>query len=473
MSTLDYIKSLTAARDRNEDTHGKTANVLLADRLMTGAHRLDLFMAQDLAMNFRYQNASVPNPNKPSTTDLTLRYGTENDKRAYLNGLSPQETTEAFARANEPETIELSRNTQNPAYYDHESIQGKDWADDQNEPLKGKDGKADEEWNKGRRATASGTQYTTNEDDHPINPYMNTGINGRGCLGQFGPNHAVDNGVLVIRPDEDNTPTLYAVGILRKFDNDAPAFSGGFAKFREDESGTLIFDNEAVTETKVEELFEEMISGSVEVLPENKERVETQYQERIDDIVANSEGERSFTQQERDEIYGQVETEIKMEQVKDLDPGFLERLHEVVAESVECFAGPILNDNRSTNNAWIESRLSWFVLDDDNWNYIVGDDPKFDYALTAGDDASDTVYHRVDEDLVATAFASHGPMFAYMAASYILESENNGDHIEPSILSQLEEIANYLETIPEPSNFPHPQSEGQAAVPGQPKPEHP
>ena len=132
------------------------------------------------------------------------------------------------------------------------------------------------------------------------------------------------------------------------------------------------------------------------------------------------------------------------------DPQFLERLRETIAEGHECFAGPVLNDNRNTNTSWIETRLSWFMMNEETWAYIKGDNPAFDYEFSAGDDASDVVYHRLDSNLIENAFASHGPMFAFMAASFVLDAQKKNLEIDPAIMEQIKDIADFLDN-PKPT----------------------
>lgn len=346
---------------------------------------------------------------------------------------------------------DVARDTNNPAFIEHDVIKGAPWADDPNSPLE-----EGEKWNHGRRATAGGVTYKFNAAGHPINPYMNTGLEGRGVLGQFGPNHAVDNGIVVIKDNEQGTPTLYALGITRKFDNDAPAFAGGFAKYARDDAGAYIFDNDAIIDTKVEEFFEEMISGSIELLPEYAEKYDDELDAEVQSRLSKQDdGSTALAPEIMEELEMQTATHLKMQQVQDKDPEFFTRLRETISASNDCFAGPVLNDNRSTNNAWIETRLSWFMMDNETWDYIKGDTPVFNYAFSAGDDASDVIALRLDADLIENAFASHGPMFAFMTASFVLNAQNAGTQLDSNIMRQIEDIADYLNqfklTIPEPN----------------------
>ena len=156
----------------------------------------------------------------------------------------------------------IMRDKNNPPEYNDPSIIGADWADDEAQPLK-----PGEQWNKHRRATNTGTEYDFDATGRPVNPYHETGLTGRGCLGAYGPNHAVDNGAVVIEADENGVETMYALGIIRKHDKgDVPAFAGGFAKYNVQPDGSYVLDRDTVIDSQTEEFFEEMVSGSVELL---------------------------------------------------------------------------------------------------------------------------------------------------------------------------------------------------------------
>ena len=163
---------------------------------------------------------------------------------------------------------------------------------------------------------------------------------------------------------------------------------------------------------------------------------------------------------QKDEIAEQVETALKLDQVNALDPDFMIRLREVVAKGHSCFAGPMLNDNRNTNNAWIETRLSWFMMDDATWAYVKGPSPVFPYAFSAGDDASGVVEHEITPQLIKDAFASHGALFTFLAASYLLKTQQDGQQVGTDIITQLSEVADYLAPFngsyqpPEPRSTP-------------------
>lgn len=374
LSMPDYIRSLRSDFDRASAANPGHPVLALAADLIDAAQRFDRALTQKLGVNFRFKNAV--------------------------------------------------RDAANPAEIRHESVIGKDWADDPAHPLQ-----KGEDWNKGRRATLTGAQYTLDAKGWPVSPYLNAGLAGQGVLGQFGPNHAVDNGILQARKDG-----LYALGIVRRYDDNAPAFAGGFAKYKKDAGGAYILDKDAIVTSKAEEFFEEMVSGSVILLPEYAAQVAPTLAKTLADLELVR--GKPVGPDEKTEIAAQVETELKLEQVEALDPGFMHRLKDVLAKGRECFAGPLLNDNRTTNNAWIETQLSWIELDDAAWEHIKGPSPRFDYDLCAGDDAAGVVWHRIDGDLMEKAFASHGPMFAFMAASYLVSRVQSGADVAEGVLKQ-------------------------------------
>lgn len=400
----DSLKSLRAQFDRAGTAFPGTKPVLLARDLVQGAIAMDMDRAR----------------NKP---------------------VHP-----AYAAAG------IARNPANPPEFEHPSIIGKDYADDPADPLK-----PGEKWNEGRRATLTGAWYGLDDKGRPVCPYMNFGITGRGLLGLHGPNTAVDNGILILKEDG-----LYLVGIHRKDSvTKRPALSGGFAKFEKQAGGQFVFDEKADLETRVEEFFEELVSGSVELLPEYAARVDKELNHKISLIEAGR-GGKPVSDHERDEQREQVETAVKMQQVRDLDPGFMERLTDFLAQGIECFSGPVLGDQRGTTTAWIESRLSWVMLDDKVWAEIKGDD-KFGYELKAGDDADGVHPFKFGPDIVDTAVASHGAMMTFMAASFVLDSQMTGRPVPVVVMNQLRQTADFLNR-----KYPAPQ-QNFGPFPGAPR----
>jgi hypothetical protein len=334
----------------------------------------------------------------------------------------------------------LARDFNNPAFSNLAA--GEYYADDPKKPLQ-----PGEAWNAPgtRRATLCGVTFGFAPDGMPLNPYIRTGLRGPGVLGQFGPNQAVDNGVICLKPDAAGKPTAYAIGITRKWDGGQAAFAGGFVKQEKNAAGVYAVDRKALLKSRVEEFFEEMISGSIALRPEYAARL----------APAAEASEKS----------DQKETALKMEQVRALDPGFFTRLEEVLGKGRVCYEGPVLNGTRNTDTSWIETSLSWIELDSKTWDYIKGADlQKMGYALAAGDDAGSVVYHRLDGRLIAQAYDSHGAFFAYMSASFLLDAQEKGRAPDPAIVAQFEDMADYLER--ETKNAAPPPKPGKSGGPG-------
>jgi len=327
----------------------------------------------------------------------------------------------------------ISRNRENPIEYTHQSVLGAPGADTAEKPLG--DG---EIWNKDRRATSTGAIYQIGEDGRPINPYHKTGITGQGLLWQYGPNHAVDIGVIVTKNDENGVPTLYTEGIRRKDSMHQASFAGGFLKYEQGYKA----DKETVLNSRVEEFFEEMLSGSIELLPEYQERVNYEFGA---EVLRRMEKRTSAISEEKLKVIKeQIVTKLKMDQTKDKDPELFPRLKEVFSEAKECYAGPILNAGRSTDNSWIESNLAWIHLTDQKMNYIKG---KNSMELSAGDDAGAVVEFKVDDKLIANSSRSHRAMFAFMTASFLLDSQEKGQKIDKNIIKQLYSVSDKLQEI--------------------------
>lgn len=342
----------------------------------------------------------------------------------------------------------IKRDPKNTVEFTHSSVLGAPDADCLAQPI----GEG-EEWNKGRRATNTGAIYKINDKGLPINPYIKTGITGQGLLWQYGPNHAVDNGIITIKPDENNIPTLYAIGINRKDSTHRASFAGGFTKFKKTEQGYII-DNEVIATSQTEEFFEEMLSGSIELAPEYSAKLDALFNTEIAERMKKR--STPLGQDKLDEIKCQILTHLKMQQVKDHDKDFFKRLVKLFSNAKECFAGPILNSARATDNAWIESRLLWILIDDDTWRYIKGENPKFDYNLSAGDDAAAVKYFKLDGDLIRNASSSHKAMFAFMIASFILETQKQHRELDKTIFNQIKDMYEVLKT--KPSNISLPAS---------------
>lgn len=329
----------------------------------------------------------------------------------------------------------IKRNKTNPVEYTHPSVLGAPGSDTKEKPLSD-----NEAWNIGRRATNTGATYKIGADGRPIHPYLEaTGITGQGLLWQYGPNHAVDNGFITVKNDNDGQPAIYTLGINRKDSPKNASFSGGFLKFEINEHGEYIINEEAVINSKAEEFFEEMLSGSMEIAPSDEVKLHERFGEAV---MKRMEGRTEAIDKEKLEvIQEQVKTEIKMEKVKKEHPDFFPRLKEVFAKATECFSGPILNAGRTTDNSWIESQLSWIDLSEEKQKSIIGDTG---LSFAAGDDAANVKLFKMDETLIDRSDASHTAMFAFMAASYLLKKQEECQEIHPNIKSQLQGMADRL-----------------------------
>lgn len=384
-------------------------------------------------LNAQLESARIAYPNTRATRLAQIL--TEGAMRLDLERAGNLGIVEKYRKAG------VVRNADNPPEYDSPNTGGGAASDDPAHPLP-----AGETWNEGRRLSLTGVLYDLDEKGRPINPFMNTGLRGRGMMWLYGPNHCVDNGVLQIKDDDNGMPTLYIVGIKRKDDpQQRPAMSGGFAKFKRTPEGGYVLDKEAILESRLEEFFEEMISDSVPLLPEYEARVENEYAAAITRTTARP-GTR-LDDEHKEEIREQVVTALKLQQVRDLDPGFIDRLRDFLSHGRPCFSGPVISSGRATNNAWIETMVSWVLLDENKWKEIVGNG-RFDYRLSGGDDSAGVHYFPVTPETIRTALPSHGPMMTFMLASFLLDRQEKGVEIHPNIMRQLEDLVDFYNPVP-------------------------
>lgn len=329
---------------------------------------------------------------------------------------------------------QTERNLQAPVTYSSASILDQPWSDHPDQPLA-----AGEKWNSGRRATNNGMIYALDENGLPVNPYANYGIKERGMIGRYGPNHAVDNGVLRVQRNEKGQYTLFALGITRN-DNKQPALCGGFTNFEQDASGAYTYSDEVRTETQALEFFEEMISGSVTLLPEYT----TGLQSEIDHHIQAREmvQKQPLTEDECNVIRAAITTHRKVLQVTKEDSGFLHRLQQAFAKAQPCYEGPVISSSRNTNSAWMETRLSYFVMDENKWAEIKGTS-RFDYTLAAGDDAGQVIWHEITPDLISRA-GSHGAFFSYLLSGYLLTEAWKQPETLPDLKQQTIALSNFL-----------------------------
>lgn len=341
----------------------------------------------------------------------------------------------------DPEYVSgVAKDFNNATHFVANHIMGAPYADDLKAPLDAKG----EFWNKGRRTTLDGQKYDIDENGLPINPYLETGITGLGVIGRYGPNHAVDVGLLSVQKDDNGQLALHAYGILK---GKTPYFCGGFAEYDELNQDGFIIGRDIWIDNQAKEFFEEMVSGSIELLPEFAEQLEDKFQSEIAHRVERR-GGIAVPDGEYNLVKKQIETELKMEQVEKYDPEFFKRVRSFFAQGKECYRGPVRSSARNTNTSWMETYLSWAELDEQNWNDIRGDQPVFDYQLSAGDDADGVKAHRIDSDLLDATTGTHSAMFLFMAASYVLDQQEKDYALTSSVMDQLKEVASFLEQIP-------------------------
>lgn len=333
-----------------------------------------------------------------------------------------------------PYNSAVDRNFTAPVSYDDVNLKAALWADNRDRPLE-----PQEKWNAGRRSTNINICYELNEQGYPVNPYFDYGVTGRGVIGRFGPNHAVDNGVLRIMNNRQGQPRLHALGIIRN-DNGLPALCGGFTNFVQGKDGRYPYTRKVALFSQASEFVEELVSGSVTLKSEFADGIE----QEIADAILEQElslGQK-LAQNKKLALRNEIITHRKMRQIDAEDPGFLRRVYDAFDGAHECYAGPVLNSGRNTNNAWMETRLSWFMLDEERWDKIRGNN---NYDFVAGDDAQAVLWHEITPDLVRGATGSHGAFFTYLLSSYLLTTKDRDEDRLAGIRQQAQELLTFLD----------------------------
>lgn len=343
----------------------------------------------------------------------------------------------------------VPRNFENPQVYIDPSIIGQAEADIWDKPLP-----QGQEWNRGIRIMNDGQEIPTDANNNPIFPIMNFGINGQGVLWRKGANHAVDMGPVRVMKNKHGKETLHVLGIVRK-DDKKKALCGGFTMFTENADGSLAYDRHAFVYSQTIEFFEEMVSGSVQLLPEYAQYLDADVQQKIDALEQAR--KVPVSTEEREKIREQRKTHYKLQQVLDLDKGFIGRLYQVFDKAIPCFSGALLSSDRNCNGAWMETRLSWFELDKATWEWIKGDN-KFNYELCAGDDAAAVMWHEITPETLAGATGGHAALMGYLLTSYIANNVTAGNEVGLDIYHQAGEVLDFftnslLQAMPKPK-FP-------------------
>lgn len=330
----------------------------------------------------------------------------------------------------------VPRNFERANSYTSEFVYGQSWSDSSQKPLE-----YNENWNKGRRVTNTGLNYQLDNENLPVNPYYNYGIKGQGIIGHFGPNHAVDMGLLCLKQNAQGKYHVHTLGIIRGDDKKA-ALCGGFTTFPRNQSGEYIYTRHEVAYSQAHEFFEELVSGSVELLPKYKQGL----QEEIEKVISEREGivGHSLNESERKRIANETVTFRKLEQVYECDRNFLNNIQLAFENAHDCFAGPVLSSTRNTNAAWMETRLSWFVLDDSKWQQLKGED-RFKYEIVAGDDAQGALWHDLAPETLQNATPGHVSLFSYLLSAYMITETPAEENLKQDIKEQAKEVLGFLE----------------------------
>lgn len=324
----------------------------------------------------------------------------------------------------------IERNFIQPPEYTSPTVLNQLWADSTKDPLE-----ALEAWNHGRRASNTGIEYSLDEHGLPINPFFNYGIKGRGIIGLHGPNHAVDMAPCRVMLNANGELTLHVLGIIRE-DSHLPALCGGFTTFPKDLNGYYLNNKKAMYTSQTHEFFEELVSGSVQLLPQYSHGLEQEILAKF----TNRENVENHALSDscRKTIINQLTTQRKLQQIEFEDPQFFKNIYKTFTNAKECYAGPVLSSNRNTNTSWMETRLSWFMLDEEKWAEMKGDN-KFHYDFIAGDDAQDVIWHEITPKLLEDS-ASHGALFCYILSSCLANINIHDPEITKPLKKQAQRI---------------------------------
>ena len=374
-----------------------------------------------------YKNVNIARKEGVDTTTVDLAI----DLIEHAKALDFHVLSESLTK---PYNGKIIRDFDNPVSYSIDGLIGQPWADKPEQPLE-----KHESWNDGRRKTSSGIAYVTDQKNLPINPYFNYGIKDRGLIGRFGPNHAADCGALRIIKNKDGKPALHALGIIRA-DIKVPALCGGFIEFDE-YAGIFPFTKDIVVRTQASEFFEEMISGSVELLPEYAKNVEKETQLMFE--YRENMMQRALSDDEKKIIAAQISTHAKVQQVKKEDPFFLSTLRNEFRYAHEVFAGPVLSSGRNTNTSWMETQLSWFMLDEKKWEQINAK-CRFNYDFKAGDDAQAVLWHEISPTLLDQS-GGHAALFCSLTSSYLLNEKPEDENTFDAIKEQARELIAFID----------------------------
>lgn len=303
-------------------------------------------------------------------------------------------------------------------YFIARSTIGYEWSDPK-EPSPADD------YNQGYRTTFSGIPYKIDEKGYPVNPYTSYDKRpGRGILALWGPSQTVTNGVVSI---QNNLLNVY--GIVRR-DDLKNALSGGYTKDLKFNTGQDL-TGPVIYKSQTDEFFEEMISGSVTLLDEYRDLARQQTERRIEQINQNRTREElpELSEKEIQKVQRHVITEKKLDQVRENDSALLAQLNDRFATSKICYAGPMVASKANRRNGWVETYLSWFEMNKEDWEAI-NSQCQQNYKFQAGDDAQQAGIYEISPNLIENSSGSHSSYLGYIMASYLLHAKDISKDIE-------------------------------------------
>lgn len=383
------------------------------------------------SLGFLYEQVSLARKNQPDQESVDLAVALIEQAKQY-------DIHQAYHLLEKPFKGKILRNFDNPTIFENSHLIGQTWADDAVTPLK-----KGETWNAGRRVTNMRIAFAADEDNLPVNPYMRHGVKGR-IAGLYGPNHAVDIGLLRVMENKEGKPALHALGIIRQ-DNGKPALCGGFTNFTKDEKGIYQYGLPEIANSQTHEFFEELVSGSIDLMPEYAEGLEQEISEHIAELEKKQ--GKKLLPRDIQEIANQITTQRKLKQVAIEDPEFLQTMETVFKIATPCYAGPVLSSGRNTDCSWMETYLSSTMLDEQKWAEIKSKG-KFDYDFKAGDDARAALWYEIGPDLMGSAMGSHRAFFAYLLSSYLLTQPHDEPDILACIKQQAKDVLECLTSTP-------------------------
>lgn len=336
-----------------------------------------------------------------------------------------------------PMSTVVPRNLENPTHYISRNTIGASWADEVENPLE----KEGEKWNEGRRATYNGMKYQI-VNGMPVNPNLQTGITGR-IVGRYGPSLVVDTAITVEKLNQYGEVTVHVLAVTK--DNvlkgkNVVWMPGGFANTPKNADGKYTIDNSKIYYKQAEELMEEGFSACIELLPEDTIGMEDDLNKEIETRAAKQKS--PITDAQREYITREIETKYKMKKLRETEPVFCARVLELCKNAHQCYAGPILDCPRDTDNAWMETTFGLIKMDQETLDWLL-EGNKSNLSFKAGDDAKAIDFVEINSDLIENANC-HRPFFPTLLAMHGLTSKE----ISAPIKGQMNKLLDFYKNAP-------------------------